>query len=375
MNKKTLNEAGICDNYVTPAITGAGWDAHTRRSAANTGLHGRPDHRSGQAGRARGEEAGRLPPVLPSRTFRWRWWRPRTTTTRSAAGCSRPSLTRRPSTCPSCSRRMATLPVPRPNRTVLPGRAADRPGRISLPGRPVAALPRLERTRRRIRQTRPAALLRGPRRQGAPLLPARRHPAGGGRRSHGAGAGCCCHGHGHGKNPHRLPDHLAAVESEKVRRVLFLVDRNILCRPDHDQRLQALRPGDDQGRDPQHGPELRGLPGALPGRQRKRGRKERLQAVQPRLLRPGGHRRMPPGQRPRGQRVAGDPRLLRARHPARPDRHPRRRPPRSAPSPTSASRSTRTPSSRVSRTDSSRLTRSSASTSTRTCRAGGHRRA
>ena len=30
MNKKTLNEAGICDNYVTPAITGAGWDAHTQ---------------------------------------------------------------------------------------------------------------------------------------------------------------------------------------------------------------------------------------------------------------------------------------------------------------------------------------------------------
>ena len=55
---------------------------------------------------------------------------------------------------------------------------------------------------------------------------------------------------------------------------------------------------------------------------RKRGRKERLQAVQPRLLRPGGHRRMPPGQRPRGQRMAGDPRLLRACHPARPDRHP-----------------------------------------------------
>ena len=30
MHKKTLNEAGICDNYVTPAITGAGWDAHTQ---------------------------------------------------------------------------------------------------------------------------------------------------------------------------------------------------------------------------------------------------------------------------------------------------------------------------------------------------------
>ena len=30
MNKKALNEAGICDSYVTPAITRAGWDAHTQ---------------------------------------------------------------------------------------------------------------------------------------------------------------------------------------------------------------------------------------------------------------------------------------------------------------------------------------------------------
>ena len=30
MNKKTLNEAEVCDNYVTPAITRAGWDAHTQ---------------------------------------------------------------------------------------------------------------------------------------------------------------------------------------------------------------------------------------------------------------------------------------------------------------------------------------------------------
>ena len=30
MNKKILNEAEVCDNYVTPAITRAGWDAHTQ---------------------------------------------------------------------------------------------------------------------------------------------------------------------------------------------------------------------------------------------------------------------------------------------------------------------------------------------------------
>ena len=30
MHRKTLNETGICDNYVTPAITRAGWDAHTQ---------------------------------------------------------------------------------------------------------------------------------------------------------------------------------------------------------------------------------------------------------------------------------------------------------------------------------------------------------
>ena len=46
-----------------------------------------------------------------------------------------------------------------------------------------------------------------------------------------------------------------------------------------------------------------------------------LQAVLARLLRPDRHRRVPPRQRGRGLGVAGDPRLLRVRHPARPDGH------------------------------------------------------
>ncbi len=214
------------------------------------------------------------------------------------------------------------LPVPRPHRTVLPGRAAARPGRVPLPGGPVAALPGLEGARRRIRPARPPALLRGPRRQGAPLLPARRRPAGGGGGRAGPAPGAAGHGHRHGEDPHRLPDHLAAVEGGEGPAGAVPRGPQHPRRPDRDQRLQALRPGDDQGSGPPHGPELRGLPGALPSGERKRGREERLPAVQPRLLRLGGHRRMPPGQRPRGQRMAGDPRLLRARHPARPDRHP-----------------------------------------------------
>jgi hypothetical protein len=72
-------------------------------------------------------------------------------------------------------------------------------------------------------------LLRRRLRQGAALLPARRHqPHGRGHRPwrepHPAG-----HGHRHRQDLHRFPDHLALWKSGAKKRILFLVDRNILA--------------------------------------------------------------------------------------------------------------------------------------------------
>ena len=78
-----------------------------RRSAANTAS--RPAGSSfGASWPCAGRGSGPTTSCSTSPTFRWRLWRPRTTTTRSAADCRKPSVTRRPSTCPSCSRRTAT---------------------------------------------------------------------------------------------------------------------------------------------------------------------------------------------------------------------------------------------------------------------------
>jgi hypothetical protein len=71
-------------------------------------------------------------------------------------------------------------------------------------------------------------------------------------------------------------------------------------RPDEDQRLQAVRSGDDQDHQPHGRQVLRDLPLALPGRHRHRGGAEHLQAVLARLLRPHRRRRVPPRQRRRG---------------------------------------------------------------------------
>jgi type I restriction enzyme R subunit len=78
-------------------------------------------------------------------------------------------------------------------------------------------------------------------------------------------------------------------KSGTKKRILFLVDRNILATPDEDQRLQAVRAGDDQDHQPHGGQGLRDLPLPLPGRDWDRGGAEHLQAVLARLLRSDHH--------------------------------------------------------------------------------------
>ena len=155
----------------------------------------------------------------------------------------------------------------------------------------------------------------------AALLPAHRHqphrrchrPR---REPHPAG-----HGHRHRQDLHRVPDHLAAVEVRRQETHPLPRRPQHPRRPDQDQRLQAVRPGDDQDHQPHGRQVLRDLPLPLSGRHRHRGRAEHLQAVLARLLRPGHRGRVPPRQRRGRCRLAQDARILLLGHPDRPDRH------------------------------------------------------
>jgi hypothetical protein len=186
-------------------------------------------------------------------------------------------------------------------------------------------------------------------------------------------------------------------KSGAKKRILFLADRNILIdqtmvndfRP-FKGAMAKLSPNakgvervDAQGRwtveDARTGratnhqagrQELRDLPLALPGRHRHRRRKQHLQAVQPRLLRPHRGRRMPPGQRGRRLRLARHPQLLRQRHADRPDRHAQGNQRRFQHRLLRRARLHLQPASRASKTATWRPTRSSASIWTRTPSAG-----
>ena len=267
MHKKTLNEAEVCDNYVTPAITRAGWDAHAQIRREYGFTAGRIIVRGKLAVRGERKRADYLlcyQPNLPLAVVEAK------DNHHPVGGGLQQAIAY-----------AEALDVPFAfssngdaflfhDRT---GRSSPVERRIGLDEFPSPEdlwrrYRAWEGARRRIRQARPAARSRGPRRQGAPLLPARRHPAGGGGGRAGPAPGAAGHGHGHGKDLHRLPDHLAAVEGGEGRAGAVPRGPEHPRRPDHDQRLQALRPGDDQGPGPQHGPELRGLLGALSSRQR-----------------------------------------------------------------------------------------------------------
>ena len=99
---------------------------------------------------------------------------------------------------------------------------------------------------------RPPGLLRRRQRQEPALLPAQRHQRG--HRSHRQGPGPrpAGHGHRHGQDLHRVPDHLAALEGRTEEAHPLPGRPQRPHRPDHGQRLPALRRGHGEA---QHGRE------------------------------------------------------------------------------------------------------------------------
>ena len=102
------------------------------------------------------------------------------------------------------------------------------PRRLSVAGRSVGALSRLEGPRRRGRTDRPAGLFRRRQRQGPALLPGQRRQRRDRGHRQGPGPHPAGHGDRHGQDLHRLPDHLAAVEGGPQEAHPFLADRNVL---------------------------------------------------------------------------------------------------------------------------------------------------
>ena len=136
----------------------------------------------------------------------------------------------------------------------------------------------------------------------------------------------------HGQDPGRLPDLLEALErlwnrdgrTDRKPRILYLADRNILI---DDPKDKTFAPFGDARWKIENGEISKGRemyfaiyqaiaederpPRSLPG-------------VSARLLRPHHRGRVPSGQCPGREQLAGNPRILRARLPARHDRHAQR---------------------------------------------------
>ena len=107
MDKTTLSESDICDQYITPAIVAAGWDMTTQIRREFGFTAGRIIVRGQDCG-SRPAQTRRLSAVLSAATCPSRSSRPRTTTTPSVVACSRHWPTPRRSTCPSSSAATAT---------------------------------------------------------------------------------------------------------------------------------------------------------------------------------------------------------------------------------------------------------------------------
>ena len=136
-------------------------------------------------------------------------------------------------------------------------------------------------------------------------------------------------------------------------RILYLADRNILVDDPKDKTFAPfgdarwkIENGDGRSRAARcTSPSTRPSPRTSAG--------PASTGSTPRLLRPRHRRRVPPRQRPRREQLARDPRILRARLPARHDRHAAARGQRATPTATSATRSTPTACARASTTASS----------------------
>ena len=321
------------------AAGGMGRDAANPRGGQ---LHQGPHHRARQAGQSRQGEARRLHPLLqaehPARADRGQGQLAQRRR-RHAAG---PRIRRHPRHPVRVLVERRRLRVPRPHRRIRNARDDARPRCLSVTGRSVGALSRLEGADAGSRADRASGLLRGRQRQGPALLPGQRRQ----RRDRGHRQGPrpppARHGDRHRQDLHRLPDHLAAVEGgpQEAHPVPRRPQR--AHRSDDGQRLPPVRRGDGealarvqdhrargrqqnrsdagarQAATDRHG--LRDLSRPLSGDHRPGGAAEAVPRVLARLLRPDRDRRVPPRQRRRRFGVARNPRILLLGDADRPDR-------------------------------------------------------
>ena len=342
MDKKSLSERDICTKFITPALRKAGWDEMTQIREEVSFTKGRITVRGKLASRGKGKRADYILYYKPNVPIALIEAKDNT----HAIGDGMQQGLDYAETLQDSLRiflQWRWLRLPRPDRCERREGDHHRPRRLPVARGPVGALSRLEGADTRGRGRRPPGLFRRRRRQGPALLPGQRHQRRHrgdcqGRRPHPAG-----HGDRHGQDLHRVPDHLAALEGRPQEAHPVPGRSQRAGRPDHGQRLPALRRGDgqavDEGEDHRtrgrlfrgadrrhrrtaaHRHRLRDLSRPLPGNHRAGGAPEDLSRVLARLLRSHRHRRVPSRQRRRGFSLAGDSGVLLVGHPDRADRH------------------------------------------------------
>ena len=235
------------------------------------------------------------------------------------------------------------LRVPRPHRRGRRDRDEPRARRLSLAGRSLGAVSRLEGSDARGRADRPSGLFRRRQRQGPALLPGQRRQRGDRGHRQGPDRILLVMATGTGKTYTAFQIIWRLWKAGRKKRILFLADRNVLIdqtmvndfrpfgaamaklshqRQDHRARGRHRHRTDHGHRqEAPHRHVLRGLSRPLSGDHRPGGTAEAVPRVLARLLRPDRDRRVPSRQRRRGFRLARNPRILLRRHADRPDRH------------------------------------------------------
>ena len=323
MNKKELTEADIRTKFITPAIVGSDgskWDVMTQLREEIYFTKGRVIVRGKTVKRGEAKKADYLLFYKP--TFRSPSSRPRTTTTRSAPACSRRSNTPRFSTCRSPTAPTAT----RSWSTTAPAAAAPSSGKsrsISFPrpknsGRAIS-------TAKGYTPAQEAVATQDYYDDGSGKTPRYYQLIAINRTVEAIARGenriLLVMATGTGKTYTAFQIIWRLWKSGAKKRILFLVDRNILADQtktnDFKPFGQAMTKITNRTVDKAF--EIYLSP--LSGRHRHRGRAEHLQAVLAGLLRPRRRGRVPSRQRRRRCSVAQGPRILLLRHADRPDRH------------------------------------------------------
>ena len=227
--KRDLSEIDICDLYITPSIKQAGWDSVTQIRREVTLTPGPVVVRGNVASRNKKKkkfadyvlykELGVPVAVIEAKDNKHTVGLGLQQALDYAAILNVPSLSV-PTATPSrpTTRRLFRPRISRPSFRCT----------SSLPRTPYGNDTRLIEDQGRRGAPGAGTLLRGCRRQAAPLLSGRGHQphgrSGGGRTAPGPAG----HGDRDGQDLYDIPGHLAPVEGGLVKRALFLADRNIL---------------------------------------------------------------------------------------------------------------------------------------------------